>query len=132
MLPKDDIPVAWRGPVVSNAIRQFYSETNWGEIDYLFVDMPPGTSDVLLTVFQSLPVDGIVTVSAPQELVAMIVGKAVNLAHDMNVELLGLVENMAYFCLLYTSCEPSGLTPEPSPASTGVKTLPWSSVTLSK
>ena len=86
MLPKDDIPVAWRGPVVSNAIRQFYSETNWGEIDYLFVDMPPGTSDVLLTVFQSLPVDGIVTVSAPQELVAMIVGKAVNLAHDMNVE----------------------------------------------
>ena len=97
MLPKDDIPVAWRGPVVSNAIRQFYSETNWGGIDYLFVDMPPGTSDVLLTVFQSLPVDGIVTVSAPQELVAMIVGKAVNLAHDMNVELLGLVENMAYF-----------------------------------
>lgn len=97
MLPKDDIPVAWRGPVVSNAIRQFYSETNWGDIDYLFVDMPPGTSDVLLTVFQSLPVDGIVTVSAPQELVAMIVGKAVNLAHEMNVELLGLVENMAYF-----------------------------------
>lgn len=97
MLPKDDFPVAWRGPMVSNAIRQFYSETNWGEIDYLFVDMPPGTSDVLLTVFQSFPVDGIVTVSAPQELVAMIVGKAVNLAHDMNVELLGLVENMAYF-----------------------------------
>ena len=97
MLPKDDIPVAWRGPVVSNAIRQFYSETNWGEIDYMFVDMPPGTSDVLLTVFQSLPIDGIVTVSAPQELVAMIVGKAVNLAHEMNVELLGLVENMAYF-----------------------------------
>ncbi|HIY82847.1 MAG TPA: Mrp/NBP35 family ATP-binding protein [Candidatus Rubneribacter avistercoris] len=97
MLPKDDVPVAWRGPVVSNAIRQFYSETNWGEIDYLFVDMPPGTSDVLLTVFQSLPVDGIVTVSAPQELVAMIVGKAVNLAHDMDVELLALVENMAYF-----------------------------------
>ncbi|MBD9214352.1 MAG: ATP-binding protein, partial [Senegalimassilia anaerobia] len=67
------------------------------DIDYLFVDMPPGTSDVLLTVFQSLPVDGIVTVSAPQELVAMIVGKAVNLAHDMDVEVLGLVENMAYF-----------------------------------
>ena len=97
MLPKDDIPVAWRGPVVSNAIKQFYSETNWGEIDYMFVDMPPGTSDVLLTVFQSLPIDGIVTVSAPQELVAMIVGKAVNLAHDMDVALLGLVENMAYF-----------------------------------
>ena len=96
MLPKGDLPVAWRGPVVSNAIRQFWSETNWGDIDYLFVDMPPGTSDVLLTVFQSLPVDGIVTVSAPQELVAMIVGKAVNLAHDMDVEVLGLVENMAY------------------------------------
>ena len=97
MLPKGDLPVAWRGPAVSNAIRQFWSETNWGDIDYLFVDMPPGTSDVLLTVFQSLPVDGIVTVSAPQELVAMIVGKAVNLAHDMDVEVLGLVENMAYF-----------------------------------
>ena len=97
MLPKDDIPVAWRGPVVSNAIKQFYSEASWGDIDYLFVDMPPGTSDVLLTVFQSLPIDGIVTVSAPQELVAMIVGKAVNLAHDMDVALLGLVENMAYF-----------------------------------
>ena len=97
MLPKDDIPVAWRGPVVSNAIRQFWSEVSWGDIDYMFVDMPPGTSDVLLTVFQSLPVDGIVTVSAPQELVAMIVGKAVNLAHDMDVDLLGLVENMAYF-----------------------------------
>ncbi len=97
MLPKGDLPVAWRGPVVSNAIRQFWGETNWGDIDYLFVDMPPGTSDVLLTVFQSLPVDGIVTVSAPQELVAMIVGKAVNLAHDMNVDVLGLVENMAYF-----------------------------------
>ena len=97
MLPKDDVPVAWRGPVVSNAIRQFYSETSWGEIDYMFVDMPPGTSDVLLTVFQSLPIDGIITVSAPQELVSMIVGKAVNLAREMNVELLGLVENMAYF-----------------------------------
>jgi Mrp family chromosome partitioning ATPase len=97
MLPEDDMPIAWRGPVVSNAIRQFFNETNWGEIDYLFVDMPPGTSDVLLTVFQSLPVDGIVTVSAPQELVAMIVGKAVNLATEMNVKTLGLVENMAYF-----------------------------------
>ena len=97
MLPKGDLPVAWRGPVVSNAIRQFWSETNWGDIDYLFVDMPPGTSDVFLTVFQQLPVDGIVTVSAPQELVAMIVGKAVNLAHSLNVPVIGLVENMAYF-----------------------------------
>ena len=79
--------MAWRGPVVARApSSQFWGETNWGDIDYLFVDMPPGTSDVLLTVFQSLPVDGIVTVSAPQELVAMIVGKAVNLAHNMDVE----------------------------------------------
>lgn len=97
MLPEEDVPVAWRGPVVSNVIKQFFSETSWGEIDYMFVDMPPGTSDVLLTVFQSLPIEGIVTVSAPQELVAMIVGKAVNLATDMNIALLGLVENMAYF-----------------------------------
>lgn len=97
MLPAEDVPVAWRGPVVSGIIKQFFNEVNWGEIDYLFVDMPPGTSDVLLTVFQSLPVEGIVTVSAPQELVSMIVGKAVNLANDMDVKVLGLVENMAYF-----------------------------------
>lgn len=97
MLPEEDMPVAWRGPVVSGIIRQFFNEVNWGEIDYLFVDMPPGTSDVLLTVFQSLPVDGIVTVSAPQELVSMIVGKAVNLANSMDVKVLGLIENMAYF-----------------------------------
>lgn len=97
LLPSEDAPVAWRGPVVSGIISQFWGETHWGDIDYLFVDMPPGTSDVLLTVFQSLPVDGIVTVSAPQELVAMIVGKAVNLAHSLNVPVIGLVENMAYF-----------------------------------
>ncbi len=97
MLPEEDTPVAWRGPVVSNAVRQFFNEVNWGDIDYMFVDMPPGTSDVLLTVFQSLPIDGIVTVSAPQELVAMIVGKAVHLADEMNVQTLGLVENMAYY-----------------------------------
>ncbi len=97
LLPEDDIPVAWRGPVVSGAIQQFWSETHWGKLDYLFVDMPPGTSDVFLTVFQSLPLDGIVTVSAPQELVNMIVGKAVNLSKDMEVPVLGLIENMAYF-----------------------------------
>lgn len=97
MLPEGDMPVAWRGPVVSGVIRQFYAEVNWGDLDYLFVDMPPGTSDVLLTVFQVLPIDGIVTVSAPQDLVAMIVGKAVNLARDMEVPVFGLVENMAYF-----------------------------------
>lgn len=97
MLPEGDMPVAWRGPVVTGAIKQFWQEVNWGDVDYMFVDMPPGTSDVFLTVFQSLPVDGIVTVSAPQELVAMIVGKAVNMAKSMEVPVLGLVENMAYF-----------------------------------
>jgi Mrp family chromosome partitioning ATPase len=97
LLPQGDMPVAWRGPVVSGMVSQFFNEVNWGELDYLLVDMPPGTSDVLLTVFQQIPVDGIVTVSAPQELVAMIVGKAVNLAHNMDVKVLGLVENMAYF-----------------------------------
>lgn len=97
LLPEEDMPVAWRGPVVSGMISQFFNEVNWGDLDYLLIDMPPGTSDVLLTVFQQIPVDGIVTVSAPQELVAMIVGKAVNLAHSMQVDVLGLVENMAYF-----------------------------------
>ena len=97
MLPEGDMPVAWRGPVVTGAIKQFWQEVNWGDADYMFVDMPPGTSDVFLTVFQSLPVDGIVTVSAPQELVAMIVGKAVNLAKSLEVPVVGLVENMAYF-----------------------------------
>ena len=97
MLPQDDMPVAWRGPVITGILNQFWGETNWEDVDYMFVDMPPGTSDVFLTVMQSFPLDGIVTVSAPQELVAMIVGKAVNLAHDMNVPVLGLVENMAYF-----------------------------------
>ncbi|WP_165172254.1 Mrp/NBP35 family ATP-binding protein [Adlercreutzia sp. ZJ242] len=97
MLPQDDLPVAWRGPVVTGVLRQFWSETNWGDVDYMLIDMPPGTSDVFLTVFQTLPVDGIVMVSAPQELVAMIVGKAVNLARSLEVPVLGLVENMAYF-----------------------------------
>lgn len=97
MLPQDDMPVAWRGPVITGILNQFWNETNWEDVDYLLLDMPPGTSDVFLTVMQQFPLDGIVTVSAPQELVAMIVGKAVNLAHDMNVPVLGLVENMAYF-----------------------------------
>ncbi|MEE8721996.1 MAG: P-loop NTPase [Eggerthellaceae bacterium] len=97
MLPQDDMPVAWRGPVITGILNQFLDETNWEDIDYLLVDMPPGTSDVFLTVMHSFDLDGIITVSAPQELVAMIVGKAVNLAHDMNVPVLGLVENMAYF-----------------------------------
>lgn len=97
MVPQDDTPVAWRGPVISGVLNQFWDETNWEDVDYMFVDMPPGTSDVFLTVLQSFHLDGIVTVSAPQELVAMIVGKAVNLAKDLKVPVLGLVENMAYF-----------------------------------
>ena len=89
-------PVVWRGPVIAGAIRQFWSETSWGPIDYLLVDMPPGTGDVALTVFQSLPVDGIVIVTSPQDLVSMIVAKAVNMAEKMNVPILGIVENMSY------------------------------------
>ncbi|MGI6045701.1 MAG: Mrp/NBP35 family ATP-binding protein [Eggerthellaceae bacterium] len=97
LLPDEDTPVAWRGPLVNNIIRQFWSETHWGNLDYLLVDMPPGTSDVFLTVFQTLPAESIITVSTPQDLVSMIVGKAVNLADEMNVPVVGLVENMAYF-----------------------------------
>lgn len=90
-------PVIWRGPVISGVIEQFWTDVRWGELDYLFVDMPPGTGDVALTVFQSLPIDGIVIVSTPQELVKMIVNKAVNMAKMMNVPVLGIVENMSYY-----------------------------------
>jgi len=90
-------PVVWRGPVIAGAVKQFWSEVNWGEVDYMFVDMPPGTGDVPLTVFQSLPVDGVVVVTTPQDLVGMIVEKAVNMAKMMNVPVLGLVENMSWF-----------------------------------
>ncbi len=90
-------PVVWRGPVISGVIGQFWTDVNWGELDYLFVDMPPGTGDVALTVFQSLPVDGIVIVTTPQDLVKMIVNKAFNMARMMNVPVLGLVENMSYY-----------------------------------
>lgn len=95
----DDVnsPVVWRGPVISGVIEQFWSDVRWGELDYLFVDMPPGTGDVALTVFQSLPVDGIVIVSTPQDLVKMIVNKAYNMAKMMNVPVLGLVDNMSYY-----------------------------------
>lgn len=97
LLPQEDVPVAWRGPVITNALSQFWGDVNWGDIDVMLIDMPPGTSDVFLTICQMLPIDGIVTVSAPQELVAMIVGKAVKLAGSMGVPVIGLVENMAYF-----------------------------------
>lgn len=90
-------PVLWRGPIIGNALSQFFSEVNWGDLDYLLVDMPPGTGDVALTVFQSMPVDGAVIVTSPQDLVSMIVEKAVNMTKAMNVKVLGLVENMSYF-----------------------------------
>ena len=97
VLEHEDDPVLWRGPILAGAIRQFWAETYWEELDYLLVDMPPGTGDVALTVFQSLPIDGVVIVSSPQDLVQMVVGKAVNMATMMNVPVYGLVENMAYF-----------------------------------
>lgn len=96
LLQNETDPVLWRGPVIAGAIRQFWSETSWGPLDYLLVDMPPGTADVALTVFQSLPVDGIVIVTSPQDLVSMIVAKAVNMAEKMNIPVLGVVENMSY------------------------------------
>ena len=90
-------PVVWRGPVIAGAVEQFWSEVVWGDLDVLSIDMPPGTGDVPLTVFQSLPIDGIIVVTSPQDLVSMIVTKAVNMAKLMNVPVLGLVENMSYF-----------------------------------
>ena len=97
LLEKEDAPVVWRGPVISGVIQQFWKDVAWGEVDYMFVDMPPGTGDVPLTVFQNLPVDGIVVVTTPQDLVTMIVKKAYNMANLMNVPIIGLVENMSYF-----------------------------------
>ncbi len=90
-------PVVWRGPVIAGVVKQFWSEVLWGDVDYMFVDMPPGTGDVPLTVFQSLPVKGIILVTSPQELVSMIVEKAVRMAEMMNVPVLGIVENMSYY-----------------------------------
>lgn len=97
VLENETDPVVWRGPVLGNALQQFYEQTLWGNIDYLLVDMPPGTGDVALTVFQSLPIEGVVIVSSPQDLVQMVVGKAVNMASMMDIPVVGLVENMAYF-----------------------------------
>ena len=96
LLDHDTDPVIWRGPVIAGAVRQFWTETLWKDVDYMFVDMPPGTGDVPLTVFQSLPVDGIIIVTSPQELVSMIVAKAVNMAKKMDIPILGVVENMSY------------------------------------
>lgn len=97
LLPDETSPVVWRGPVIAGAVKQFWTDVIWSDIDYMFVDMPPGTGDVPLTVFQSLPVDGIIIVTSPQELVSMIVEKAVNMANIMNIPILGIVENMSYF-----------------------------------
>lgn len=97
LLESEESPVVWRGPVISGVIQQFWKDVAWGDVDYMFVDMPPGTGDVSLTVFQNLPVDGIVIVTTPQDLVTMIVKKAFNMAKMMNIPVLGLVENMSYF-----------------------------------
>lgn len=97
LLKNETDPVLWKGPIISQSIKQFWSETYWEDINFMLVDMPPGTGDVPLTVFQSLPIDGIIIVSSPQELVSMIVSKAVNMAVKMDVPIIGLVENMSYF-----------------------------------
>lgn len=96
ILDNDTDPVLWRGPIVGNVVKQFWEEVVWGDLDVLFIDMPPGTGDVALTVYQSLPLDGIVLVTSPQELVSMIVGKAIHMAEKMNIPILGLVENLSY------------------------------------
>ena len=105
LLEDEEAPVVWRGPVIAGAVKQFWQEVIWDDVDFLFVDMPPGTGDVPLTVFQTLPVDGIIIVSSPQELVGMIVGKAVQMAEMMKVPILGIVENMSYFTCPDCGCE---------------------------
>ena len=96
LLENESDPVVWRGPVIGGTVRQFWSDTLWDNVDYLFVDMPPGTGDVALNVFKNIPIDGIVVVTSPQDLVSMIVGKAMKMASLMNIPVLGLVENMSY------------------------------------
>ena len=123
LLEDEKQPVVWRGPVIAGVVKQFWNEVVWNDVDYMFVDMPPGTGDVPLTVYQSIRLDGIVIVTSPQELVSMIVAKAVNMAKMMNIPILGIIENMSYVkcpccnekieifghghtCLLYTSPSP--------------------------
>ena len=96
LLEEETRPVVWRGPVIAGTVKQFWTDVVWGDVDYMFIDMPPGTGDVPLTVFQSIKLDGIVIVTTPQDLVSMIVGKAVNMANLMNIPVIGLVENMSY------------------------------------
>ncbi len=96
LLDREDKPVIWRGPIIANTVKQFWSDVVWGDLDTLFIDMPPGTGDVPLTVFQSIPLDGIIIVTSPQDLVSLIVKKAYNMAKEMDIPILGLVENMSY------------------------------------
>ncbi len=96
ILENESDPVLWRGPILGGAVKQFYDSTKWGSLDYLFIDMPPGTSDVALTIFQSIPLDGVIMVTTPQSLVEMVVDKAINMANKMNVKVLGIVENYSY------------------------------------
>ncbi len=96
LLKNDTDPVIWRGPVIANTVKQFWTDVVWNDVDFMFVDMPPGTGDVPLTVFQSIAIDGIIIVTSPQELVSMIVEKAVNMANMMNIPIIGIVENMGY------------------------------------
>ena len=96
LLPNEEEPVIWRGPVIGNMVKQFWTDVVWGQLDYLFVDMPPGTGDVPLTVFQSLPVDGVLIVTSPQDLVKMIVAKALHMAEMMDIPVLGMIENYSY------------------------------------
>lgn len=96
LLEHENDPVIWRGPVIAGAVKQFWTDVNWKDVDYMFVDMPPGTGDVPLTVFQSLPISGIIVVSSPQQLVSVIVQKALKMAKTMNIPVLGLIENMSY------------------------------------
>lgn len=97
LLEHENDPVIWRGALITSAVGQFWTDVIWGDLDYLFIDMPPGTGDVTMTVFQSLPIDGVIIVTSPQQLVGMIVDKAVKMAEKMDVKVLGLVENMSYF-----------------------------------
>ncbi len=97
LIENETDPVVWRGPIIAGTVKQFWTDVIWGDVDYMFVDMPPGTGDVTLTVFQSLPLDGIIVVASPQELVKMIVSKAVKMAGMLNIPVIGLVENMSYF-----------------------------------
>lgn len=97
LLDNEKTPVVWRGPVIASTVNQFWTDVIWQDIDFMFVDMPPGTGDVPLTVFQSMPIDGIIVMTSPQDLVSMIVSKAVNMANKMNINVLGLIENYSYF-----------------------------------